>query len=157
MGGAGGVPGRATRGTRRTSWWWLAAKQAKCLVQSSCNLAQSKAKAQQQQAQSEGAPSSGNIHDKRIYSHWPYCGRFPGGVSGKGLTCQCRRCKRLGCDPWVGKISWRRAQPPTQVFLPGEFPWAEEPGRLWPIESQRVGLKWNLACMHKLIEKAARF
>ena len=33
-------------------------------------------------------------------------------------------------DPWVGKISWRRAWQPTQVFLPGESPWAEEPGGL---------------------------
>ena len=98
----------------------MAAKQTKCLVQSSHHLAQSKAKAQQQQAQSEGAPSSGNIHDKRMYSHWPYCGGFPGGASGKGLTCQCRRCKRLGCDPWVGKIPWRRAWQPTPVLLPGE-------------------------------------
>ena len=23
-------------------------------------------------------------------------------------------------DPWVGKISWRRAWQPTPVFLPGE-------------------------------------
>ena len=29
---------------------------------------------------------------------------FPGGTSGKEPTCQCRRCKRLGFDPWVGKI-----------------------------------------------------
>ena len=28
---------------------------------------------------------------------------FPGGASGKELACQCRRCKRLGFDPWVGK------------------------------------------------------
>jgi len=28
--------------------------------------------------------------------------------SGKESTCQCRRCKRHGFDPWVGKISWRR-------------------------------------------------
>ena len=28
---------------------------------------------------------------------------------------------RLGFDPWVGKIPWRRAQQPTPVFLPGEF------------------------------------
>ena len=27
---------------------------------------------------------------------------------------------RLGFDPWVGKIPWRRAQQPTPVFLPGE-------------------------------------
>ena len=28
--------------------------------------------------------------------------------------------KRLRFDPWVGKIPWRRAWQPTQVFLPGE-------------------------------------
>ena len=27
---------------------------------------------------------------------------FPGGISGKEPTCQCRRCKRWGFDPWVG-------------------------------------------------------
>ena len=45
---------------------------------------------------------------------------FPGGTSGKEPTCQCRRCKRCGFDPWVGKIPWRRAQKLTPVFLPGE-------------------------------------
>ena len=28
--------------------------------------------------------------------------------------------KRLGFDPWVRKIPWRRAWQPTPVFLPGE-------------------------------------
>ena len=27
---------------------------------------------------------------------------------------------RLGFNPWVGKIPWRRAWQPTPVFLPGE-------------------------------------
>ena len=45
---------------------------------------------------------------------------FPGGTSGKELTCQCRRCKRCGVDPWVGKIPWRRAWHSTPVFLPGK-------------------------------------
>ena len=27
---------------------------------------------------------------------------------------------RLGFNPWVGKIRWRRAWQPTSVFLPGE-------------------------------------
>ena len=31
------------------------------------------------------------------------------------------QCKRLGFDPWVGKISWRREWLPTPVFLSGEF------------------------------------
>ena len=33
------------------------------------------------------------------------------------LTCQCRRHKRHGFDPWVGNIPWRRAWQPTPVFL----------------------------------------
>ena len=50
----------------------------------------------------------------------------PGGASGKEPTCQCRRYKRCGFDPRVGKIPWRRAWQPTPVFLPGESPWTEE-------------------------------
>ena len=45
---------------------------------------------------------------------------FPGGASGKEPSCQCRRYKRHGFDPWVGKIPWRREQLPTQVFWPRE-------------------------------------
>ena len=45
---------------------------------------------------------------------------FPGGSSDKELTCQCRRQKRFGFNPWIGRISWRRAWQPTLVFLPGE-------------------------------------
>ena len=35
---------------------------------------------------------------------------FPGGASGKEPTCQCRRLKRCGFDPWIGKLLWKRAQ-----------------------------------------------
>ena len=44
-----------------------------------------------------------------------------GGDSNKELTCQCKRFKRCGCNPWVGKIPWRRKWQPTSLFLPGEF------------------------------------
>ena len=47
-------------------------------------------------------------------------GGFPGGASGKEPTCQCRRCKRCGFDPWIGKMPWGRAWQPTPVFLPGK-------------------------------------
>ena len=47
-----------------------------------------------------------------------YMWGFPGGVSGKEPTC--RKCKRPGFEPWVGKIPWRRAQQPTPVFSPGK-------------------------------------
>ena len=46
---------------------------------------------------------------------------FPSGASGREPACQCRRCKRHGFNPWVGKIPWKRAQQSTPVFLPGEF------------------------------------
>ena len=39
----------------------------------------------------------------------------------KESTCQCRRCKRSGFNPWVGKILWSRKWHPPPVFLPGEF------------------------------------
>ena len=29
---------------------------------------------------------------------------FPGGASGKEPTCQCRRHKRCGFNPYIGKI-----------------------------------------------------
>ena len=40
-------------------------------------------------------------------------------VVKKKTTCQCRRHKRYGFDPWVSKIPWRRAWQPTPVFLLG--------------------------------------
>ena len=45
---------------------------------------------------------------------------FPDGASGKEPVCQCRRHKRCRFNSWVGKIPWKRAWPPTLVFLPGE-------------------------------------
>ena len=39
-------------------------------------------------------------------------------LSNKESAYQCRR---LGFDPWVGKIPWRREWQPTPIFLPGKF------------------------------------
>ena len=39
---------------------------------------------------------------------------------------QCRRDNRLGFDPWVGKMPWRKAWQPTPIFLPAESPRTEE-------------------------------
>ena len=65
--------------------------------------------------------------------------------SGKDCL-QCRSHRRCGFNPWVRKVSWRKAQQPTPVFLPGESPWTEEPGGLQSIGSQRVRHDWsNLA------------
>ena len=41
---------------------------------------------------------------------------LPRWLSDKELDCQCRRHKRHGFDPWIGKIPWRRKLHPTPVF-----------------------------------------
>ena len=52
---------------------------------------------------------------------------------------QCRR-------PWVRFLGWEvpleKGWLPTPVFLPGEPPWTEEPGRLQSMGLQRVGHDW---------------
>ena len=47
-------------------------------------------------------------------------GKLRGSVVKNPSAWQCRRHSRLGVDPWVGKIPWRRTWQPTSVFLPGE-------------------------------------
>ena len=57
----------------------------------------------------------------------------PGGSSGKEPTCQCRRLKRLGFNPWLGKNPWGRhgnspqysclENPHGQRGLAGYSPW----------------------------------
>ena len=63
---------------------------------------------------------------------------IPGGASGKESVCQCRRHKRHGLDPWVGKISWRRTWQTHSSILAWRIPWREEPGGLQSIDSQGV-------------------
>ena len=57
------------------------------------------------------------------------------------------QCRRPGFNPWVWKISQRRAWQPTLEFLPGEPPWTEEPGWLWSMGLQRV--RHDLATKHQ--------
>ena len=37
------------------------------------------------------------------------CMDIPGGTSGKELTCQCKKKKREGLFPGLGRLPWRRA------------------------------------------------
>ena len=41
---------------------------------------------------------------EKIQSFWQMMLDHLGGAVGKESACQCRRCKRCGFDPWVGKI-----------------------------------------------------
>ena len=61
------------------------------------------------------------------------------GTNGKELTCQCRRCKRYRFNP-LGRedsLQWEIAI--HSGILTWKIPWAEKPGRLQPVGSQRVG------------------
>ena len=45
---------------------------------------------------------------------------LPGGFGSKESACNTEQIQRLGFDPWVKKIPWRREWQLTVVFLPGE-------------------------------------
>ena len=68
-----------------------------------------------------------------IYIH-AHIYSFPGGASGKGPTCRCRRHKSRGFNPWV-----RKSLATHSSFLAGRIPLTEELGGLQSIELQRVG------------------
>jgi len=57
---------------------------------------------------------------KRLSLHCNSPVGLPSGANGKEPAYQCRRHKRLGFDPWVGKIPWRTGWQHIPVFLPGE-------------------------------------
>ena len=67
-----------------------------------------------------GVAKSGTQLSDWTELNWWYSKGFPVGISGKEHACQCRRHKRLGLSPWIGKIPWRRVWQPTSIFLPGE-------------------------------------
>ena len=74
-----------------------------------------------------------------------YSWGFLRNASGKEPTCQCRRYKRLGFNPQLRKISWRRAWQPSQVLLPEESHGQRSLAGYSPWGSQRVcqiWLKW---------------
>ena len=64
---------------------------------------------------------------------------FPGGAGGKESTCQCRRCKRHGFDPWVGEIPLEMGMATHSSIFAQKTLWTEEPGGLQSMGSQRVG------------------
>ena len=68
---------------------------------------------------------------------------FPGGASDKEPACQCRRCKRLGFNPWVRKtpeggngnhiLAWG--------ILAGCSPWGHKESDLPEHTAQHMGRK----------------
>ena len=60
------------------------------------------------------------------------------GVPGGSVVKNPPAVQRLGLNPWVGKIPWRREWQPTPVLLPGESHGQEEPGGLQSMGWHRV-------------------
>ena len=56
----------------------------------------------------------------------------------KNLPTNAGDVRDVGSIPKLGGCPWRRVWQPTPVFLPGESPWTEKPGKRWSIGSQRV-------------------
>ena len=57
----------------------------------------------------------------------------------KNLPANSGEVRDSGSVPGSGRSPRGGAWQPTPVFLPGEFPWTEEPGRLQSMGLQRVG------------------
>ena len=75
-----------------------------------------------------------------------------GGSEGKKSACSVGEAGDVGLIPEWGRFPWRRAWQPAPVFLPGEFPWREEPGGLQPMGSQsRTWLEWLSTHMQVLL------
>ena len=76
------------------------------------------------------------------YQNWM---GFPGGASGKESGCQCRRWKRHGFNPWVGKFPLEKGMATHSSILAWRIPWTET-ARLQCMGLQRVRNDWsNLA------------
>ena len=78
----------------------------------------------------------GDLNGKEVQKEDDTCihGDFPGGSDGKEYACNAGD---LGLIPGLGRSpGGGHGYPP--VFLPGESPWTEEPGRLQSMGSQRV-------------------
>ena len=56
-------------------------------------------------------------------------------------------CRRLGFNPWVGMIPWRRERLPTPVFWPGEF---QSPYNLWGCKELDITDQLTLSLLGKM-------
>ena len=63
-------------------------------------------------------------------------------LNGKESTCQCRRRRRHGSHPCLGKIPLEGAMQPTPVVLPAESYGQRRFASYSPWGSQRVGHNW---------------
>ena len=70
--------------------------------------------------------SSQGAHSVLVFGNMP----LPPGGSGKESTCQCRRHKSYGFNPWVGEDPLEKEMAAPSSILAWEIPRTEEPGGL---------------------------
>ena len=62
------------------------------------------------------------------------------GATGKEFACQCRRCKKLGFNPWEGKIpSLKKEMATHSSIIAWEIRRTGEPGRLQFMGHEELG------------------
>ena len=79
---------------------------------------------------------------------------LPRWLSSKEYVCQWSRHKRHSFSPWVGKIHPLEKEMAAHSSIPvWKIPWAEEPGRLQSVESQRIRHDWAHECtkIHRIV------
>ena len=68
-------------------------------------------------------------------------------ATGKESACQCRRCRRPGFDPCIGKIPWRRKWQVTPVFLPVKFHGHETGGLVHGVSKSQTQLSTSISSL----------
>ena len=76
---------------------------------------------------------------------------FPAGSVVKNLPASAGNITRLGFDPWVGKISWRRRWQLTPVLLPGKSHGQRSLVGYNPSGCTRVGHDWAVKAQFSFV------
>ena len=85
----------------------------------------------------------------QVFPSIRFYGGFLVGASDKEHSCQCRRQRRCGLDPWVTKIPLEEGKMTAcSSILAWKIPWTDEPGRLQSMGPQRVGRDGVCADVH---------
>ena len=85
----------------------------------------------------------------QVFPSIRFYGGFLGDASDKEHSCQCRRQRKCGLDPWVTKVPLEEGKMTAcSSILAWKIPWTDEPGRLQSMGPQRVGRDWVRADVH---------
>ena len=138
------------------AWWLLVAKGEQVIVLYSSTMAEKTLVSQCVQLfstpwtvahQAYGIPTHGILQEGIL--EWVAISFCRGSSRPRGWTqVSCIAGRFFTVWATEEDPPWRRAWHPTPVFLPGESPWTEEPGRLQSTGSQRGRYDWSHLTQH---------